>query len=357
MTTPVAQVAKVVISAFLVSLLISEALIFVPPLEETLAVNVSLTPRANTVTVSTTVRSTYPVNLQESVYLTPTFHPRTVVSFYFDSSYPFSYSNIVDWYGLSQHLTARAAARGQTISEELLNATGLALTLRVPPSNGSVLVMASGVLPDTVFSSQNRSLVNWIEQGGALIWLGERLGAYSGSPGRPLNTPESEAGAAGSAQFFNLTQLGGTSLSYVEPTVLSQSFGLNYTLGIPGNDWNLTQLGIHGNLALGTVADGSTNIALLHLGRGEIVDFGAPPYDPNAAAQIILNLMMTGFLSGNITLLSSTALNAQRGTTIFSPQTVTLPTGLNLTGSSVCAFTFQTDYLGPYVNTTCGPLA
>lgn len=357
MKSRLAQGIKVAVAIFLIVILISEALVFVPPFRQTVSFSVGITQKGSLVTVTTTVQSTLTLNLRQTIYLVPTAASRETAYFYFDGAYPYSFSDPVSWFGLSQHLSARAALRGQSFSEVMLSAPELAQLLQQPPDNRSILVMASGVLPSTVFTAQSNLVARWVSAGGVMVWLGDRLGSYSGTPGVPLTDPASQVGNAGAAQFYNLSQLGGRALNYLNSSATSMDFGLNYSLGEPGNDWNLTELRNYGNLALGPTADGFTDISLLHLGSGAIVDFGAPPTDSNTAAGAILNLMLAGLSSGNFTILSSTAWTAYAGTTTPGPESVTLPSGPLPAGTSVCALTLQTDYLGPYANSTCEPLA
>ena len=347
------RAGKIAIVAFLVAMLFSEALIYVGPLKESATLQVSIGVSQGNLSVSTFVKSTFAANFTQAAYVTPIRPSYSDIYYYYDQSYPYSFSDPIDWYGLSQHLSTLAYLRGQSVSIHTLNATALAQFVQSTPAKSEVLVLASGVLPSTVFTRSNNTIAKWVSTGGTMIWIGDRLGAYSGTPGQPLTNPTSQIGDTGSSQFFNLSLLGGSASSYTNQTRFSSAFGFDYSFGLQGDDWNLTNLGLEGGIAMGQTASGYTNIALLHLGAGLIMDFGGPTYNDDSIAEAILNSLYSGSIAGNITLISVRSFSVSPGSHTIGPFTAPLPFTAGLSQQAICVFTYQDNYLGPIANTTC----
>lgn len=123
----------------------------------------------------------YPIDLQ--IFATPvTSNPnRTVdkaVFIYYDEAYPSSFVGREGWIGLLDHAPVELELRGYNGSVEIVDAEELRNIMET--DNNSVIIIPSGVFPDTVHA-RNESLVgDWLRSGGTLIWMGDAFGYLSG---------------------------------------------------------------------------------------------------------------------------------------------------------------------------------
>ena len=354
----VKSIGRVVIVVFLVLIVISEILLYAPPASGRLTVSVQWEVAGGKLLGNTTIHAPVSATVRQTLYLIREIPSVTTVYFYFDSGYPYSYSNLVDWYGLSQHIGVVSGFRGAPINVVVLDAVQLATFLNTTPPSGQVLVVGSGVLPDTVFSTTRDTVAPWVEGGGTLIWIGDKIGTYSGVPGVPLQYPSpSNPGANGTRQFLNLSLFGGTGLYYNTSSSFATAFNLNYSLGIPYDDLNLTELPGSGGTALGNVDAGYTNLATVPLGAGRIVYFGGPTQDATNLGLLVVNLLETGLFTGQVVLINTTAVTLASGSTTTLRIDAPVPFYPFASGTvEACAFVSQTDYLALFGQTTCLPV-
>jgi hypothetical protein len=357
---PFRAIARVAIVVFLVLILISELLVYTPALSGRPAVTVELGVDGNQVVGNATIHVSVASDFRQAIYLIRQFPAVSTVYFYYDSSYPISYSNPVDWYGLSQHIGTVSGFRGNPIGIVLLNAQQLSNFLNdSATAPGSVLVMASGVLPDTIFTASFNYLSPWIRNGGTLVWIGDKIGTYSGGSGGILRYPSpANPGANGTGQFVNVTLFGGIEDLYTNPSSLASAFNLNYTYAIPYDDLNMSRLPGHRGTPLGNVNGDFTNIATIPLGAGQVVYFGGPTEDATNLGTIVTNLLESGALNGDVVLVNVTSVSLAAGQTVTIPIDSALPHYPYGPGPiEVCSFLTQTDYLALFATTDCAGVA
>jgi hypothetical protein len=349
------SLARVAIVIFLAVILVSEALIYSPPVNGRLTVNVEMDVANGRVSGNDTVHSPVAANARQSIYLIHQFPRVSTVYLYFDASYPWSYSNLVDWYGLSTQIVTVSEFRGAAINVIVLDAAQLPGFLNTTPTLGEVLIVASGVLPDTVFTKSTNLVTPWVEGGGTLVWIGDKIGGYSGMPGVPLKYPSPfNPGNNGTRQFLNLTLLGGSSQYYNQSSSLATAFDLNYTLGLANDDLNVTLVPTFNGTLLGNLNGSFTNLASVPLGSGRLLYFGGPTEDAANLGLILTNLFETGLITDQVSLVDSTTFDLTAGASVVLPFTFALPYPPSGGGPTlVCSFFTQTNYLALFGQTSC----
>lgn len=351
------KLAKGTIVVFLVVLLVAEILIYVPSTSGTLSVSVELTEVGESLTANISAYSSYAAHVAVTLYYTSRPSMPLNIYVYYDGAYPYSFSDKTNWFGVSQHLQAVGEARGIPVTVQVLNATRLASFLETPPTVNEVLLVQSGVLPDTVFTKSLNLVSPWVKEGGILVWSGDRIGVYSGVPGVPLEYPSpANPGNNGTAEFLNLSLLGGTNTSYPISSTNARDLGINFTSAIPGDTLNLAGLSGIGGTVLGNVESGFTNLASLPLGNGTIIYFGGATADASLLAQYIFSLLQSGAYSfafepfDYLPITLSPGVHQHLRISETLPQ---VPVGFPPSQVSVCSFAFQTDYQGLFARTTC----
>lgn len=349
------SIARVAIVVFLVLILVAEVLLYTPSLSGQMTATVELNIVGGYIDGNATFHAPVAAHVLRTVFLVSTYVPVQTLYFYFDTGYPYSFSNPIDWYGLSTHIFTVSGFRGNPINVVILNAAQLSEYLRSPPTTGAVLVVASGVLPDTVFTKSTNLLSPWIASGGTLVWLGDTIGTYSGSPGVPLQYPSpANPGVNGTNQFINWTLFGGSSSFYNETSSVAQAFDLNYTFGAPGHGLNVTRLPLFNGTVLGNLDRGYTNLATVPLGAGHIVDFLGPTLDATNLGLVVTNLLETGIFTGRFVLVNTTTASMTASSTLTIPIHFAVPYYPYGSGPVLaCAFVAQTDYLALFGQTTC----
>lgn len=344
----------------LAALILSEVLIYYQPVSPYLDERVSLSVVDGTLIANITAKASYPAHLRETFYYTNRPTMPLDIYLYFDAAYPYSFSDVTDWYGISQHLDALGNQRGIAVDVRVIDAAGLASFLTQPPSQSTVLIMASGVFPDTVFTTSTNLVTPWIEAGGTLVWSGDKIGTYSGVPGVPLKYPSpSNPGTNGTRQFVNLSLFGTSNTSYPTPSLAATLLGLNYSAAVHFDDLNVSGVQTFGGVTLGNLNGGYTNIASLPLGNGTLVYFGGPTISAQTMAYYIFNILQSGaegFAFSPFDSVTVTLAPSAESTASIHSLLPALPEGYTSNDVFVCAFGFQTDYGGVFAQTTCLPL-
>lgn len=349
------SIARLAVIVFLVLILISQLWIYTPGLARRPSVSIQLEALDGRIFSNATIQTPFAADFRQTVYLVRDFPKVATVYFYYDSTYPLSYSNAIDWYGLSQHLEIASGFRGVPLNVVVVNAAQLPGILLSPPTAGEVLVLASGVLPDTVFTKTLNLVTPWVESGGILVWIGDKIGTYSGVPGVSLKFPSAvNPGSNGTAQFLNVTLLNGTSQFYNASSPLATAFNIDYTPGIRFDDLNVTRLEAFNGTVLGNLDKGFTNIASVPLGRGLILYFGGPTQDATSLGTILVNLFETGAFTGEVEPINVTSWSMAPGASVKLSLDLVVPSYSFGSGPVLaCSFVTQTDLLALFGETSC----
>jgi hypothetical protein len=156
---------------------------------------------------------------------------------------------------------------------------------------GTLAIVGTGVIPDTLYSANVSTLRSWIVGGGTLVWAGGPLGYSEGHPA-PAGFVYDSLGWVGPTKFFGYPLSDPVNLNSTDPddfpptygtvvTPLGADLGLVYT-GTPSGA-NVSQVAAHGGLTLGVRTPGGptnaspaarTSLAWVPLGSGGIWYFG-----------------------------------------------------------------------------------
>lgn len=137
---------------------------------------------ATSVEVQYSIRSgSYPVDIQ--IFATPAISGPSsamnkTVFIYYSEDYPSSFVDRARWIGLLDHAPVELKLRGYNGSVKVVDADGLRNVMN--GDSGSVIIIPSGVFPDTVHAHNETLVGNWLRSGGTLIWMGDAFGYLSG---------------------------------------------------------------------------------------------------------------------------------------------------------------------------------
>jgi hypothetical protein len=346
------------------AILLSEALLYIPPGPGGVSVSITLQGEGNgTVVANYTLLSGEAGHFLAGVYWLNATFPLTRLYFFFDQAYPTSDSSLQWWYGLSLHLEAVAQARNYPLTTVYLNASQLANFLRGPPIPGTGLVIASGVLPHTVFNNVTNNPTNlvepWIRAGGNLLWFGDRIGLWSGYPGEPLSFPGSKVGTNGTRQFLTPSIFGGGPVSgYANHSTAAGFFGFDDLSSVPQAALNSFGVAKASGTVIGNSFGNFTNAAVFPQGRGQLTYF-AIPIDASVPTLVfaLTNIVQSGLVEANLTLLATSGVVLRAGVSFSGSWTVVVSRSTSpiypYATSDVCFAIFQTDYLATFGYATC----
>ncbi len=349
---------KVSVVILLAIALASEAILYVPPIKSGVSLAQSIRLVGGHAYVNSSLSASFDGNFREVYTLRSTTLSFPTIFYYYDPAYPWSWSNPIDGYGLSQHLTSVLDYRLQPTNVVVINASALASVVRNPSTESDLIVMVSGVLPHTVFTNSTNLLRPWIVQGGTLLWIGDVIGYYSGQPNVPLqNGALSNPGNSGVAQFLNTSLFGGVSYSYDNATPYSAASGLTFPYGFRDHGLNVTRLGSGGGAAIGNEANGFTNVARIPLGSGVLYDFSMPLVDPTVLSVAVVNMLQLGILNWDVRLLGLQNLAISAGRSALLTADVGIPQNrTNSAWNQFCVFVAQYDLNALYSNLQCADL-
>jgi hypothetical protein len=345
------RLVQAVIVLFVVALLLSEGLLYAPGARPRLTVDQSFrSVGSGQFALYTNASGSFSANLAQSVFSVAQPIPPTNVYYYYDANYPVSFSSIADWFGLTQHLSVVASARGLPFNLTMVDAVGLAGLLRQPPRANTVLIVASGVLPDTVYTAQSDLLVPWIRLGGNLVWAGDTIGRYEGTPiapgasfGKLVPVPN------GSTRFLPGIHLGGTGIVYSNRSALSDAVYLAYPYAIAGAAFRTSDVLASSGRVLGYLDGPWTNWVTFPIGGGTLVDLAAPTYDVVRLSFSLVNLLESGAWSLTSALEGASAFSVAANAPYSSVALLASPAP----GQHLCAFSVEVDYLAPFATHSC----
>jgi hypothetical protein len=348
---------RAVILAILVIILVAEVIFYAPPFEARITAMVTISQESpGNFSISYSVSSTFAANLNATATIGNGVQAPSVLYFYYDSSYPFSWSLPVWAFGLSQHLGAVLAARNYHPSIVVLDANQLYGFLTSPSTQRSVLFMSTGVIPDTIFNKTTNYLAPWVRGGGTLLWFGDTIGFYSGQEDTPLEyASPSNPGLAGVSQFVNVSIFGSSNLLYENQSVASRAYDFTYYFGLNGHGLDLQTVQSEGGEVLGGIAGNYTNAARLPLGNGTIDYFAVPMlHDVTELTVSLANMLQSGVLTGPFQTVGLKSFSVAAGQSYHSALNLSIPyiPWLNST-SRLCLEIYQTDLLAIFGNVAC----
>jgi hypothetical protein len=240
-------------------------------------------------------------------------HPVRVtrVVIYSDASYPDSGSSQFQVQGVVDHLPVDLRQDGLRVPVEVVDAARLRQMLSPRASRGTVVVVASGTLPDTVWSNGVDQVIPFLRAGGTLVFGGDVPGYYSVGPSPfmtayaanaqlprfgcgpqaptphpPLARDVTSMGEAGVKHLMGSSVLTPTSWGWTcvatKESPVARSLGLLSQSVHAGA--NVRRLQAVGGEALGFDVSGDTSIAWVPRGNGGVLLFGGQVNGPDLAA-------------------------------------------------------------------------
>ena len=259
--------------------------------------------------------------------------PRIV--FYLDPAYPVA-APLERINGLIDHLRPALSERHFAGHLEIVDAEGLRATFLSPER--AVVVMATSVFPDTVFSRSVNLLTPWLRAGGILVWSGDLIGAYVAHRGQASVSWNDSTTLRwdGEKQIFGGPVIGNLTGPPADPiarTPTADALDLEYPIARSGA--NLTLMQNRSWLPLGVIYGATfaaSSLSWIPVGGGGVLLFGFGPEMPfgysaeDVVANDIAQTLMAGVPWWNLTLTPalSTVLMA-RGETRVVPIHFVLP--------------------------------
>lgn len=251
------------------------------------------------------------------------------IVFYLDPAYPVA-GPLDRINGLIDHLRPALSERHFAGRFEIVDAEGLQATFSSPER--AVVVIATSVLPDTVFSRSVNQVSPWLRAGGVLVWTGDLIGAYVAHRGQASlswnDTTnlrwEGEKQIFGAAVIGNLT---GPPTDPIDRTPTAATLDLKYPIARSGA--NLTLIQNRSWLPLGVIYGATfaaSSLSWIPVGNGGVLLFGSGPEMPfgysaeDVVANDIAQTLMAGVPWWNLTLTPalSTVLLARGETRVVS---------------------------------------
>ncbi len=205
------------------------------------------------------------------------------IYFYFDEDYPLVLTSINAYLGLYNFLTSDLAEKNMQNTMQIVNAEELAEKMG---DGQSIIIMSSGVLPDTVYSQDKNLITRWLESGGIMFWLGDGFGYYNGSKNTELkdDLEHGKIGWEGQEKILGKNYLLGEVFEPVEKssadtaTQIGQALGLRYRYTTTGAV--VGELAKNNALSLGfnkNINDnfGRSSISFIPVGQGRLILFGS----------------------------------------------------------------------------------
>lgn len=231
------------------------------------------------------------------------------IYFYYDNSYPVLVTSSNAYIGLYNFLTSDFAEKGIQKKIELIDATALAEKMQ---QGKSIVIMSSGVLPDTVYSKDKNIVTGWLESGGIMFWVGDGIGYYYGAKNMVIKDDDEHGkiGWEGHLKLLGKNYIYGETFEPINQsqgdieTQVGRALGLRYRYTTTGATLN--------DLAKNNGADigfdkrinsqfGRSSISFMPVGDGRLILFGSGILEKQRdvswdISQIISsNLIFTGY--------------------------------------------------------------
>ncbi|MCX6812522.1 MAG: hypothetical protein NTW79_02780 [Candidatus Berkelbacteria bacterium] len=208
--------------------------------------------------------------------------PERQIYFYFDQNYPFVGTTLGNTIGAYNHLLSEFQIKNLDQNIKLVDSNSLVDALA---DKNSIIIMANGVLPETIYSPNHDLITPWINSGGNLIWAGDGIGYYYGVRGVNItsdNSP-SKIGWTGAEKILGTNYLDGPIVDKIEdslgdtPSFLAQVLGIRSKYTRTGGlesailKTNNLDLGYDYNFPI----DSRNSLSEISVGNGKVFLFGS----------------------------------------------------------------------------------
>jgi len=230
------------------------------------------------------------------------------IYFYYDKDYPILGSSVSSVLGVYDHLLAEYQQKNISVEIQQVDANQLS---EIMNDKNSVLIMATGILPETVYSPDKNLISPWLADGGTLFWVGDGFGYYYGVAGTEIKNQESpyKIGWSRQERLLGHNYLDGPNVGSVfesqgdVPSSLATTFGIKSRYTQAGV--LVSSLAENGGLDLGYhysfKNDSRTSLAEIKIGNGDIIIFGSPLLNREMdVAWDISQITSSGFLQSDV---------------------------------------------------------
>ncbi len=222
---------------------------------------------------------------------------------YYDEDYPCSGCTRAAWIGFIDHIVPTLKLKGYAESVEVVNADRLKeVMLR---DFDSIVIIPSGVFPETVHSKNETIVGTYMRNGGTIIWMGDGFAYFSGKFRKNVVWPSEEnPGWAGQETILGYPLCGSYSPKRAfDLSPISDALNLQY----PGINKGVTisQAIRNGGLILGKVYEDKTSIAAVPVGKGFLIVFGGEigatrtDIGEDILADDVANILLSNILQSN----------------------------------------------------------
>jgi Gpi18-like mannosyltransferase len=290
----------------------------------------------------------YPVDIQ--VFSTPAISTSSgpadkSIFIYYDDAYPTVSVPRNRWIGLLDHAPVELQLRGYKGSINIIDAEGLRTVMET--NQNSIIIVPSGVFPETVHA-ENQSIVgNWLRAGGTLVWMGDAFGYFSGikNGGTQLFSNDNITTVQNQILGFTLFNNMSTETEFAStPSGFSTALDLRYPDALVGA--YVSDVLEVGGIVLGKVTESTApraSISCVPVGDGHLILFGGNIGNPftstgeDVIAHDIAQILCSGFpFSTGISAFNLTQLG--RNETKKASLDVPLPPAQNVTGIIIAVF-------------------
>ncbi|MEM1986548.1 MAG: hypothetical protein QXQ24_07420 [Nitrososphaeria archaeon] len=180
-----------ILIALLIYIIMAEVLIYYQPLQEDISFfkidSFSISENSySKIKIKLNVTINLPIDSKLQVVFLPLKNQPVdlPIFIYYDKTYP-SATSEMSIQGLIDHLVAILKLNSYKGSITLVNASELSYIMQ--QFNKSVIIIPTGVLPETVHNKTNSLVGKWLKSGGIMFWVGEGFLVYSGKKSKTLD--------------------------------------------------------------------------------------------------------------------------------------------------------------------------
>ncbi|HXX88540.1 MAG TPA: hypothetical protein VEH86_08860 [Candidatus Acidoferrum sp.] len=304
----------------------------------------------NSAMLNYTVKSAeYPLDIQISATPLTSILQSAVdkeVFIYYDPDYPSSLVGDIGWMGLIDHIPVELKLRGYNGSVKIVDAEELRNVIEANPD--SVVVIPSGVLPETVHANNASLIGNWLQSGGVLIWIGDAFAYFSGYKGKVIQLFSENNFSQVQNQMLGFTLFDNASKEDERLATIPSNFSNALNLQYPDATTGayVSEVLKHGGEILGKITSSEyprTSIAYVPVGSGQLILFGGgvgrvfTVSGEDAIAHDIAQILCSGFdFSSQIVTSSLHQLGRNEGES--GSISIPLPQNQGITGVMIVAF-------------------
>jgi len=243
-------------------------------------------------------QGTYPNKL--TVSLLPVYqslHDKDLYVYY-DRDYPSSFVFKSSWVGIIDHLEENIKLKDYKGKMEIVNASTLKEIMLT--KYNSIIIIPSGVLPETVHTKESSLVKQYLDNGGIVIWIGDVFAALIG---KFRNSTEYVPSDNNATEFqekilgYLVSNRSKLEVANIR-TNYSEALSLKYS-GVQAGIFS-EELLKHDGIVLGWTREGRASIGVVPVGKGYLILFGGKvtpartQLGEDFVAADIINILLSG---------------------------------------------------------------